>query len=239
MQNTLLILLMIFSSSSFAFENFTHESEASILASKGNSPFAIYNLITRNNFKIDSQHEATLGGHYKLSTINDEEFEIARNWDINAKYLVAISKKTYAFLGGTIEGDEFAGYSERSNIDVGAEYKFINTDDYKMIFQYGLRQTVEVPTDSSGANKDHKARLYTRIDDVINSNSDYAFWIEYIPNFTTPDDYMINFEPSYRISLSKVFSLKLSYKGIYDNVPAIESRKYFDSYYTTSLLARF
>jgi len=239
MQKILLILLSFIAQSLFAFEDFTHESEAAVNGSQGNSPYDAYNFFTRNKFKIDTQHEATIGGHYALSTINDEQFEIARNWDINGKYLVAISKKTYGFIGAAVEGDEFAGYSERNNVDLGAEYKFINTDKYKMIFQYGLRQTVEVPIDGSGADKDQKARFYSRIDDVINANSDYAFWLEYIPNFSTPKDYMINFEPSYRISLSKIFSLKLSYRGVYDNEPAIASRRYFDSFYRTSLLAKF
>jgi putative salt-induced outer membrane protein YdiY len=239
MQNIILILLITLASNLFAYDDFTHESEASINGSQGNSPYDAYNFFTRNKLKIDSQHEAVLAGHYSLSTINDEQFEIARNWDINGKYLVALSKKLYAFLGFVVEGDEFAGYSERNNIDLGAEHKFIYTDKYKMIFQYGLRQTVEVPIDGRGADKDQKARFYSRIDNEINSTSDYAFWIEYIPNFSTPEDYMINFEPSYRISLTRIFSLKLSYKGVYDNEPAIASRRYFDSFYRTSLLAKF
>lgn len=234
-----LVLSVLFSLPVFAIDDFTHESEFSSISSRGNSPYESYLTKTSNRIVIDKMHDVTFGGHYSYGSINDDQLEIARNWDVNAKYLTAVSEKTYAFLGGVVEGDEFAGYSERNNIDLGFTTKYLNADDLKIYFEYGLRHSVEVPIDGSAARKDQKARLYSQVDETISESSSYGFWIEYIPNFTSPDDYMINFEPSFRVVINTIFSLKVAYKGMYDNVPAIESRKYYDETYTTSLLAKF
>jgi putative salt-induced outer membrane protein YdiY len=234
-----LILFSLSFSPLYAIEDFTHESEFSSVASRGNSPYESYLTKTSNRIIIDRMHDVTFGGHYAYGSINDEQLEIARNWDFNAKYLAAISEKTYGFFGGVVEGDEFAGYSERNNIDLGLSTKYIYTDDFKLYVEYGYRQTVEVPIDNSETRKDQKLRFYGKIDEKISENASYTFWLEYIPNLTTPEDYMINLEPALRVTITKIFSLKVAYKAMYDNMPAIETRKYLDETYTTSLLAKF
>ena len=220
-------------------DDFTHESSLSVVAGQGNSPFATYNAAVKNDLIFDKAHHMIIGGHYTLSTINAEEVEIARNWNFNTKYLVLISKTSEAFIGASSEGDEFAGYSERNNIDIGLNTRLIDKDEFHFNIEYGYRSSVEVSTDGTGADKDEKLRFYLYIDEKLGENISYAFWVEYISNLTTDEDYMINFEPSFRVSLTKIFFLKLSYKGMYDNQPAVEGRKYLDTYYTTSLLAKF
>lgn len=227
-----------FSYSSSAIENFSHESEFSSVASRGNAPYETYNTKTFNRVVIDKMHDVTFGAHYSFGTIGDDQEEIARNWDVNAKYLTAFTKKSYLFLGGSIEGNEYAGFTERNNIDFGVNTKYINQDSYKIYFEYGYRQTIEVPN-AGDIRKDQKLRLYLKIDDKLTQNSNYSFWIECIPNLTNNEDYMINFEPSFRVSINSILFLKVAYKGMYDNLPAIESRKYYDELYTTSLLAKF
>jgi putative salt-induced outer membrane protein len=217
---------------------FAHESEASIVAATGNSPFETYNLKSTNNYEMKRQ-EIVFGGHYQLGTIGDDKIEIARNWDVNAKYARTIDKVLEGFLGGQVEGDEFAGYSERNNIDLGFVWKHVNTDDRKFRSELSYRHTVEVVIDGQGINEDNKLRLYSLFEDKVNANVRFKFWLEYIPNLTTPEDYMVNFEPSMQVTLSKILSLKLSYKGMYDNLPAIAERRYFDAFYSTSLIAKF
>lgn len=231
-------LLFVISLPSYGIDNFTHESEFSSVTSRGNTPYETYNTKTNNRIIVDSKHDVTFGGHYTYGTINDEQLEIARNWDVNTKYLTAITNKTYAFLGLVVEGDEYAGFSERNNIDLGFNTKYIDRDDFKLYFDYGYRQTVEIPIEGE-TRKDQKLRFYGKLEDKLNESTSYGLWIEYIPNLTTPEDYMISFEPSLRVAINSILSLKVSYKGMYDNMPAIEQRKYYDEIYTTSLLAKF
>lgn len=232
------ILISINISAAYAIEDFTHESQFSSIATRGNSPYESYLTKTSNRIVFDKMHDITFGGHYAYGSINDEQLEIARNWDFNAKYLSAISEKAYGFLGGVVEGDEFAGFSERNNIDLGLSTKYKNSDDLKIYFEYGYRQTVEVPIEGA-TRKDQKLRLYGKIDEKLTETTSYTFWLEYQPNLTTPDDYMINLEPAFRVMINKIFSLKVAYQALYDNMPAIPSRRYLDETYTTSLLAKF
>lgn len=222
-----------------AIDDFTHESEFSSISSRGNSPYESYLTKTSNRIIYDKMHDITFGGHYSYGTISDAQVEIARNWDVNFKYLTGISKRTYIFLGTVVEGNRFAGFSERNNIDLGFTTKFKNRDDFKIYFEYGFRHTVEVPINGGGVRKDQKLRFLGKIDKSISATSSYGVWVEYIPNLTTPKDYMIYYEPSLRVVINSIFSLKVAYKGMYDNLPAISSRKYYDETYTTSLLAKF
>ena len=64
------------------------------------------------------------------------------------------------------------------------------------------------------------------------------------PNFSESDDYLISFEPSIAVAMNKTFSLKVAYKGDYDNEPAVdadsgERNEYLDYTTTTSLIAKF
>ena len=238
--NTLFVIFLSISglmNFATAANKFSHESEASIVSSVGNSPFETYNFKTTNDYEW-IKNEVVFGGHYQLGTIGDAQTEVARNWDISAKVSRDIDKVLKGFLGAQIEGDRFAGYTERNNLDIGFVWKHIDTDIEKFRSELSFRQTNELTLDGN-INKDSKVRLYTQYEDKLNENVRYKFWVEYLPNFTTPNDYMLNFEPSMQVTLSSIFSLKLSYKGMYDNQPAISTRKYFDAFYSTSLIAKF
>lgn len=235
----ILLISLFISIPVFAIDDFTHESEFSSISSRGNSPYESYLTKTCNRVIYDKMHDITFGGHYSYGTISDAQIEIARNWDVNTKYLTAISKKTYVFLGGVVEGNQFAGFSERNNIDLGLTIKYINRDNFKIYLEYGFRHTVELPIGNTNTRKDQKLRFLGKVDKSISTNASYGFWVEYIPNLTTPVDYMVNFEPSLRVVINSIFSLKVAYKGMYDNRLAIASRKYYDETYRTSLLAKF
>ncbi|MBA2405049.1 MAG: DUF481 domain-containing protein, partial [Bdellovibrionales bacterium] len=67
----------------------------------------------------------------------------------------------------------------------------------------------------------------------------YRLWAEYVPNFTNSDDYLVNYEASAMAIMTSMLSLKVAYKGLYDDDPAIEGNKNYDYTYTTSLVAKF
>lgn len=233
----LFILLCVNSFNSYALNKFSHESEASIISSVGNSPFETYDLKTTNNYEIFDQ-EFIFGGHYQLGNFGNDKVVIARNWDFNIKGSRVIDQVVEGFFGAVVEGDEFAGYSERNNIDIGLVWKHINTDQTKFRSELGYRQTVETPLEKP-ARKDSKIRIYSLYEDKFNENVRYKLWFELLPNFTTPNDYMVTIEPSVQVTLTRIFSLKVTYKGMYDNMPAISSRVNYDSLYSTSLIAKF
>jgi len=231
------------------FAKFSHESELSIIQAGGNTEMETTNLKTTNREQIGA-NAATLSGHYtqgqSTTTLDDgttEKKENARNWDIQLRFDHDLSKRIDLFTAVQYEGDEFSGYKQRENYDLGAKYKLINTDDLKSNIELGYRYTTERRTTRNEENRDilyfNKGRIYYDIAHNLNKQVSYKFWTEYIPNFTKYKDYQILFEPSLSVVMTDIFSLKVSYKGIYDNVPNKEGNKYLDWIYSTSVLAKF
>ncbi len=85
----------------------------------------------------------------------------------------------------------------------------------------------------------HLGRLLTELEGKINDTLSAKLWVEYLPNFTDFNDYMINGEPSLQISITKIFSIKTAYLLKYRNVPAQTTAVRLDKIYTMSLIAKF
>jgi putative salt-induced outer membrane protein len=231
-----LLFALIYIVSLKAYPKFSHESEASIVQLAGNTELETYNGKTTNVYQAEA-YTLGFGGHYTLGTAG--EFETARNWDINAKAGKVLNPQWDTNLGVVYEGNEFAGFETRTNVDVGGTWKMYALDSLKQHFDIGYRYTDEKPINDLPHNRDSKIRLYAERDQKIQENLSYKIWLEYLPNLTTPEDYQISFEPSMQVAINQTFALKVAYKGMYDNVPAAEGLERFDSVYTTSLIAKF
>ncbi len=243
-----ILFVFLFITHAFAFE-VKNESELSIIQTTGNTEVSTYNAKTKTTLEFE-KYITTLGGHYFLSFYQDEDengdnvnIESAKNWDYYAKLERTLTKKVNGFVQVQIEGDKFSGYTQRNNHDFGGKFKFIQTKKKSFFSELGLRYTVEykddVDQDEDGIKKSNKGRVYFEFSESLNETLSYKLWLEYLPNFTEGDDYMINYEPSLSVLLSNTFSLKLSYNSAYDNVPADSENEKHDIKYTTSLIARY
>lgn len=232
---------------------FKNESEVSLIQTGGNSSVETYNAKTHFSLK-KKKRSYSFGGHYtygsteQVNTNGEKENIIsARNWDAHTRYEQELNKDLSGFTGLQFEGDEFSGYNQRENIDIGAKHIFLKTDKALFFAELGARYTVERKTTRDKDNEDvfnySKGRLFLEYSKKTSETFSYKFWAEYLPNFTENDDYLINFEPSIAYILSSTFSLKTAYKGIYDNAPSIddagERKEYLDFTFTTSIIAKF
>lgn len=226
-----------------AFAQFSHESELGIVSTKGNTEIETYNVKTTNKYLFGGW-DTSLGAHYTLGTqveaATGEEIEAARNWDVNARVGHKISGNLSGFLAHKIEGDKFAGFTERNNSDIGLSYSFFRTDTHYWIADIGYRRQITTAV-GGPADATDRARLYTETENKVNANLTYKFWLELLPaiNDAEKNGNQFNFEPSIAATLSDIFSLKLSYKGMYNSVPVGTASEYYDSVFTTSLLAKF
>jgi len=232
-------------------KKWSNESELSIVQAGGNTSLETYNLKTESSLK-KTKRVYSLGGHYTLgngevvdqtdSTKKVKE-ETARNWDAHARYEQILSETFDGFFGVMYEGNEFSGFKQRENYDLGGKYKLHTGDDFNSFFELGFRYTTERAlvrdVNNEDTFNDYKGRLYYELNHAVHSGLSYKFWTEYVKNFTRSEDYLINFEPSMAFTINSSFSLKLAYKGMYDNQPATVGNKYLDWAYTTSLLAKF
>jgi putative salt-induced outer membrane protein len=238
------LILMLLTTSSLVYAKYSNESELSLVQTGGNSSVETYNAKTLNKWE-GQKRLYTVNGHYTLgmSEQNDEKVESARNWSGRGKYEQVLTEHINGFASLQYEGDEFAGYKQRENTDLGGKYIITKSDRFNSFAELGFRYTTERRTSRNDDNEDtfnfSKGRAYYEIAVQLHETLSYKLWIEYLPNFTEPEDYMINFEPSISVMLSQMFSLKTAYKAMYDNVPNIEGNKYTDYTFTTSILAKF
>lgn len=222
--------------------DFTNKTGLSIVKAGGNSDLETYNLQTDTT---GTKGKSTLGfgGHYTLGTADGTES--ARNWDGNVKYSFKQTKNFGYYTAVQYEGDEFAGYDQRNNYDLGFKYVLANDDKVKSHFELGYRYTEEMLT--NGPDEDfQKGRLFYTYSRKASKTLSYAFWTEYIPNFDEEQDFLINFEPSLSVALDDTFSLKVAYRGSYDGQPQFTTtngvtteNERLDYVQTTSLIANF
>ena len=227
---------------------FSHESSLSIVQTGGNAVSESYNFETVNVYSTEPR-EYKFYGNYNLAYADDPEVqgvdvqETARNWQVGLATVFNIVEKIGIDTGIMFEGNEFQGIKQRENLDLGTKYRFHNSDKLKTHIKVGYRYTIEKRTTRDEDDEDvfyfNKGNIYYQIAQTINENVSYKFWIQYLPNFTDPEDYQINLEPSLSVVMSTNLSLKIAYKAQYDNElnPGVE--EYLDRTTTTSLVAKF
>lgn len=230
----LIVLLGLLSLDSWA--QFTHESELSLVQTGGNSDVQTNNFKTTNLYKWVA-NQVKFGGHYIYG--ETENGVSARNWDVNGKYERVLSPHLSLTAGEIIEGNKFTGIKARYNSDLGVKYYYIKTDLKNFFSELGYRYSIEDRYEPLPNTFDNKARLYNEFSHKISETVQYKLWLEYIPNFTESNDYLINGEASLTSILNSVFSLKVAYLGMYDNRPAFLGFKNYDYMTTTSLVAKF
>jgi putative salt-induced outer membrane protein YdiY len=231
---SLILLFLIFSASAWA--KLVHESELSLIQSGGNAEVQTTNTKTTNIYDWDL-NKVTFGGHYIYGETS--EGVSARNWDANGKYEREVSPHFSIVTGEVIEGNRFNGVKARYNSDLGFKYYFAKTDVVNLFSEFTYRYSIEDRYDPLPNVYDNKGRYYQEYFHKHSETVQTKLWIEYIPNFSAGSDYLINGEASLISILNSTFSLKVAYKGMYDNLPAFPGFKNYDYSTTTSLVAKF
>lgn len=251
MKTMLIVVALLVSSVVVAAEkNFKNESQAGIVVTGGNTNTEVFNLSTLSTWKTGEKSIVTFGGSYLEGSTEDlagNSVTTAKRWDGFARYDQVLNESWTLFIAQNIQSDKFSGFAQRYNTDLGARWTISKSENFYNFLEAGMRYTIENNIDKTkadqgfedGQRKDTKARLFYELGGNFNESVSGRFWIEYVPNFTESDDYLITFEPSITASLSKTFALKLAFLGLYDNQVNIAGNKKFDYTYTTSVVASF
>lgn len=213
----------------------THESELSLVNAGGNSELQAYNSITKNKYQFE-KNSLSFGGHYTYGEANNSLS--ARNWDVNSQFELGISERFSAIVGEIIEGNRFQDVKARYNSDLGGKYSIIKNDKQTWIAELSYRYTAEDRYIAENVYQ-HKARTFTEWAYKYSETLQWKIWLEYVPNFSDGRDWMTTGEASLTSILTSMFSLKVAYRGLYDNLPANTGLKNYDYITTTSLVAKF
>ncbi len=215
-----------------------HESELGIASAAGNSRSNTYNAKQTTSYKREND-KLTFAARYLNS--NADGVDTAKNWDGSLRYDRSLSGWWSLYASFGLEADRFAGFTQRNNHDLGTHYDIVKKEETTLFAEAGYRYTYTMYT-TTPAGVDAAAnilRVYVEGTQKILERSAFRLWVEYLPNFTTPEDYRINFEPSLVSQLNGFLSLKVGYLVKYHNVVVPPADERSDRLFTTSLVAKF
>lgn len=231
-----LIILSLFFLSFSSQANFKAEESATINVVGGNTKLKAYSFKSVNTYEKGA-HSYGLNGNYSYG--ETDEVRTIENWSAGLKYGHKLSEKQSLFLGELVEANRFTGISRRYNSDFGHKFQFIKSDKLSLFSEVGYRYTIEQNVDELiEEKKDSKARVYIEGKKFINKNVNGKLWVEFLPNFSDSEDYLLNVEPSVTVLLTSNFSMKTAYLWKYDGAPIPGNMKH-DYNYTLSLIANF
>lgn len=209
-------------------------SEAGIVIVSGNSEGQTYNLKQSNTY---GWGDNGLRFHGSFLETSANSVNTARFWDLGGRYERKLTDDFGVYAGELIESDIFSGYLQRYSTDVGGKGYIYHQEDFTWTGELGYRHTIE--NQLAGQETYNLIRIYTEAVRNITKTTSAKLWVEYLPNLTQWTDYQANGEASISATVSEVFSIKTGYLVKFRNLPPAGVEKRADSWFTTSLVAKF
>lgn len=225
------------------------ETDLSMVSQSGNTKQDNALLKTKWTKSVD-KNAYTIHGQYINSsgTAGGTEVRLAESAQAGLRYTRTVSEKLGVFAGVLWEKDHFSGFENRYSGDLGLKYHITKTEDFYFFNEIGYRYRAQyaslVGTGQGPKVEGHFGRIYFELGKKLNSTSNFKFWVETLIDSEDSENIEVNFEPSIDVALGEFFSssdkparvsLKVAYKGMYDNVPAAPGLKRFDSTLSTGL----
>lgn len=220
--------------SAHAEEGWKNESQAGVVQTSGNTETTTLSIGQATSYEFTA-NVLKINGSYLYQKSNN--IISGKNWRLGVRYERELSERVSLFIAQSAEGDRFSGIRQRYNTDLGAKYFVRKEDAFRWFFEGGYRFTKENLLFTS-QNK-HFARAYTELEKKLNESVSAKYWLEYLPNFTVTDDWLLNTELSVSAALSTMFSVKTGYLIRYDNQVNAPGLEKTDRTLTTSLVAKF
>jgi putative salt-induced outer membrane protein YdiY len=152
------------------------------------------------------------------------------------------------FVSALWEKNRFAGFDNRYAGDAGIRYQIIDTEKLKLRNETGYRfrqQFAATIGDARGEETESQfGRVYFGLERILTKTASLKFFIETLYDFTDSENIEVIFEPSMNVAIGEFFSseerpaqvsLNVSYRGIFDNVPAQDGFERYDSILSTGI----
>jgi putative salt-induced outer membrane protein YdiY len=220
-----------------------NETEAGVVVNHGNSETESYSAKHKSELKA-GKNSYVFSGFFLQSKQNFTKN--AESWQLALRYEHELSEMLSGLVSQQVESNFFAGILQRYNSDIGAkQFLLKRPGDIFLILEAGYRFSREHSA-TNGTHNFQKGRAYLEVEKFWRETVSTQFWIEYIPNFTLPNDWLFNWEASVNASLSTVFALKTAYYARFSNSPpsapagsSTAPTKRSDSTLTSSLVVTF
>jgi len=205
---------------------FHDEGEAGLVFTDGNSNSKSISAANHSDVK-NGKDRYQLGGRYNEAkqngVLNTEK------WLATLRYERTMTDVLTGILAQQVEGDIFAGILQRYNTDIAVKHFFLerptryfvrHPHDIMWFGEAGYRFTREHNTKDE-TNSFHKMRLYSEVRLHWNEWVTSYLWVEYVPNFTLGQNWLLNGELGLSTALSSVFGVKTFYRLNYSNAPPV------------------
>ncbi|RYZ85117.1 MAG: DUF481 domain-containing protein [Proteobacteria bacterium] len=234
MKRLLVALMPLLIASAWAEDGLKNESELGYVLTSGNTKVSTLTVKEKSAYTLGLNTIAFTGSYL---TSKNQGVTSAKNWNLGLRLERALSERFSIFIGQAVLGDRFQQIKQRYNSDLGGKYFIMKEDTLNWFAELGYRFTKENATVMS--RNFHYIRAYTEIEKKWNESVSTKYWIEYLPNFTESEDYLINTELSLNAMLNSVFSVKTGYLVRFDGQPAAGVPEKTDTVFTTALVAKF
>lgn len=244
---TSLALLLI---GTTANANWKTDTELGIVLQSGNTQQE-NTFIKTNATKSVGKNSYNLTGSYINSSGETDGVtsRVAESATAGLKYTRTVSEKLGVLAGVLWEKNRFAGFDDRYSGDVGLRYNIVHSDtgDWSLFNETGYRYRAQYGhidgSDRGDKVESDFGRVYFETNKQFSKTSRFRFWVEGLYDFSDSDNYEVNFEPSIDVAIGEFLSgdnpakvsLKLAYTGMFDNVPALDGLKKFDSIVSTTI----
>ncbi len=225
------------------------ESDLGLISQSGNTKQD--NTLLRTKWtKKSIKNIYTVHGQYINSVGTTSEglnVRLAESAQAGLKFTRTISKKLGIFIGFLWEKNHFAGFENRYSKDLGLKYNIKKTKGFYFFNETGYRQRTQYASVVGPGQGDkletYFGRVYFELGGKLNSTLNFKFWIETLIDPKDSKNIEFNFKPSINVALGELLSstnparisLKVAYKGMYDNAPATQGLKRFDSILSTGI----
>jgi putative salt-induced outer membrane protein len=238
MKKIIMILSLLLPAGAMALEEgLRNQADVGIILTTGNASSATYNIAARSNYQFPTPQLLSLDVRYLQSFANN--VESMRYWIAALRFDQFLSERFSIFLSQNMESNVFAGFAQRYNSDVGVRYVFVKDDDFSWLGEAGYRYALTNQVPLGNQVSAQMARLFTELNKSWDKSLSTKLWFEGTPNFTNTNGYRLMGEASVSVALSNTFSVKTAYLVKYDNLPPPGIGQNTDSFFTTSLVARF
>ena len=214
----------------------SNESEAAVVKVGGNTESESYSAKEKTTFTQSTNIWISTARYLQSKASGTET---AKSWDAALRYERVFSDLWSGLIQHGAESNVYAGYLQRDNTDLGAKYTFVKSDTENALLEAGLRSTKTLSSQGADPKRESFGRLYTEYSRQINASVSAKAWVEYLPNFSDPEAYLLNYEPSLTVLMTQVFSLKMAYLVKIHNKILLATERKEDTALTTSLVAKF
>lgn len=235
MTKTSLACLLLLSAPALAGEGPSSETSLGVAVTTGNSRSSTIH-VSQLSGQEWGRNRMRASARYLRSSQDD--LESAKSWGLGLRYDRRLEDRLVLFAAQMLESDRFAAYLQRYNTDLGAGILIYQWDQITWNGEGGYRYMFENRLDQSQFDY-HSLRMASEVLASFNPRVTGRFWLEFLPNLTDAENWLLNADASLISSMSERLSLRLGYGIRFDHQPNPGANQTTDTVFTTSLVAQW